>query len=183
MARPFVRGFAQRLKRWIPTEAQTFCQSLVPTKGQSSCQVTEPMTKTTNLDRRTDHFTRTTNGQTSCGTSGEMTKPTTTTMDPDKGTDLLSESRQKDRPFLPRSLLKNRARQRIRSPWWLDERLRRGFSGGIPCGRRALFQKASLRRSRRSRPSPLLRLALWKNASPRYQPGFFNRLLALPPPS
>jgi hypothetical protein len=77
----------------------------------------------------------------------------------------------------PKSLLKNRARQRIRSPWWLDERLRRGFSGGIPCGRRALFQKASLRRSRRSRPSPLLRLALWKNASPRYQPGFFNRLL------
>jgi hypothetical protein len=77
----------------------------------------------------------------------------------------------------PKSLLKNRARQRIRTPWWLDERLRRGFSGGIPCGRRALFQKASLRRSRRSRPSPLLRLALWKNASPRYQPGFFNRLL------
>jgi hypothetical protein len=25
----------------------------------------------------------------------------------------------------------------------------------------------------------LLRLALWKNASPRYQSGFFNRLLAL----
>ena len=73
--------------------------------------------------------------------------------------------------------MKNRARQRSRSPWWLDERLRRGFGGGIPCGRRALFQRASLRRSRRSRPSPLLRLALWKNASPRYQPGFFNRLL------
>ena len=80
-----------------------------------------------------------------------------------------------------RSLLKKRARQRSRSPWWLDERLRerlrRGFGGGIPCGRRALFQKASLRRSRRSRPSPLLRLALWKNSSPRYQSGFFNRLL------
>ena len=59
----------------------------------------------------------------------------------------------------------------------LDERLRRGFSDGIPCGRRAFFQQASLRRSRRSRPSPLLRLALWKNSSPRYQPGFFNRLL------
>ena len=46
-----------------------------------------------------------------------------------------------------RSLLKNRARQRIPNRRWLDERLRRGFSDGIPCGRRALFQKASLRRS------------------------------------
>ena len=76
-----------------------------------------------------------------------------------------------------RSLLKNRSRQRIRNSGWLDERLRRGLGGGIPCGRRALFQKASLRRSRRSRPSPLLRLALWKNSSPRHQVGFFNRLL------
>ena len=42
--------------------------------------------------------------------------------------------------------------------------------------RRALFHKASLRRSRRSRPSPLLRLASRKNASPRYQSGAFNRL-------
>ena len=72
--------------------------------------------------------------------------------------------------------MKNRARQRIRSPRWLDERLRRGFGGGIPCVRRALFHKASLRRSRRSRHSPLLRLALWKNSSLRYQSGFFNRL-------
>jgi hypothetical protein len=37
--------------------------------------------------------------------------------------------------------LKNRARQRIRSPWWLDERLGCGFvtrspAGGGPCPRR-----------------------------------------------
>jgi hypothetical protein len=43
----------------------------------------------------------------------------------------------------------------------------------------AFIQKASLRRRRRSRPSPLLRLALWKNASPRYQFGFINRLLQM----
>jgi hypothetical protein len=35
---------------------------------------------------------------------------------------------------------------------------------------------ASLRLSRRSRPSPSLRLVLRKNDSPRSQSGFFNRL-------
>jgi hypothetical protein len=76
-----------------------------------------------------------------------------------------------------RSLLKNRARHRIQrmgrvgraaAPWCCE---------GIRFRRRALFHRASLRRSRRSRPSPLLRLALWRNSSPRYQSGFFSRLL------
>ena len=52
------------------------------------------------------------------------------------------------------SLLKNRARQRIRILQRLEERLRRVPGGWIPCGRRALFQKALLRRSRRSRDGP-----------------------------
>jgi hypothetical protein len=49
---------------------------------------------------------------------------------------------------------------------------------GSPAGGGAFFQMASLRRCRRSRPSPWLRLALWKNSAPRYQPGFFKRLSA-----
>jgi len=80
-------------------------------------------------------------------------------------------------PGALREPVEERSRLRIRILQKLEERLLRVPWGWIPCGRRALFQKALLRRSRRSRPSPLLRLALWTNSSPRYQPRFSNKLL------
>ncbi len=55
---------------------------------------------------------------------------------------------------------------------WMEERLRRGPVDGSPGGGRVLFHEALLRRSRRSRPSPLVRLSVWENSPPRYRLGF-----------
>ena len=73
------------------------------------------------------------------------------------------------------SLLRNLARHRIlmrkdgRSGCAVAWRMDLLWAAG-------LFQKDSLRRRRGTRPSPWLRLDLWKKSPLRYRPGFFNWL-------
>ena len=69
--------------KWTDLLSVTF---RIQTKGQTSRETTEPATKTTNIDRRTDLFARKTNGQTSC----VCINPTSKTMAPRKRPDLLS---------------------------------------------------------------------------------------------
>jgi hypothetical protein len=75
MPRPLVSGPNLRRTRRIPTRGQTFCQSLLPTNAQTSCERPQTATKTTNLYRRTDLLSR---------------EATLTFRECDKWTDLLS---------------------------------------------------------------------------------------------
>jgi hypothetical protein len=73
------------------------------------------------------------------------------------------------------SLLPKRARHRDPDRSVVGKAAAPWRGEGIPGGRRALFHRGSLRRSRRSRPSPWLRFVLWTKSSPRCRPRYFNR--------